>query len=216
MTIAIDKQQVERHRERGFTLIEVSIVMTVLIPLLVGIALTTSRVNSAIEANSRRADVMTYCRRMAQRMAKLVRPAQMTTITVQAVQVDVTMLRAAAVGDWIPPTDLVWRPGIQFQSASGLLSMNAALSTSPRRIVFALEPGELDNNTDDDGDGLIDEGTITLLQNNVTLAILKDVEQCAFAMDGRIMTMRLGVARRSSDGVIYRSFLEQSFYLRNN
>lgn len=210
------KTMTGKPAERGFTLIEMSIVMTVLIPLLVGIALTTSSVNSTMEANSRRADVTTYCRRMAQRIAKLVRPAQMTTLSVQAVQEDVTMLRATAVGEWIPPTDLVWRPGIAFQSASGLLSMNASLLTSPRRIVFTLESGETDNDKDDDGDGLIDEGVITLLQNNVTLAILKDVEACSFCLDGRIMFMRLQVARVASDRRVYRNFVEQRFYLRNN
>ena len=51
--------------ERGFTMIEMSIVMTVLVPLLVGIALTTSSVNSTMEANSRRADVTTRSRRHA-------------------------------------------------------------------------------------------------------------------------------------------------------
>ena len=213
---AIKEQHVARDRQGGFTLIEMSIVMTILVPILVGIAVTTSSVNDTMEANSRRADVMTYCRRMSQRIAKLVRPAQMTTIQVQAVQLDVTMLRAAKVGDWIAPTDLVWRPGIEFQSASGLLSMNAALLTSPRRIVFALDASETDNDVDDDGDGLIDEGTITLLQNSITLAILKDVEECSFSLDGRILMMRLQVARRNSEGRIYRCFLEQRFYLRNN
>ncbi len=213
---AIKEQHVTSDRQGGFTLIEMSIVMTILVPILVGIAVTTSSVNDTMEANSRRADVMTYCRRMSQRIAKLVRPAQMTTIQVQAVQLDVTMLRAAAVGDWIAPTDLVWRPGLEFQSASGLLSMNAALLTSPRRVVFALEPSETDNDVDDDGDGLIDEGSITLLQNSTTLAILKDVEECSFSLDGRILMMRLQVARRNSEGRIYRTFLEQSFYLRNN
>ncbi len=206
----------KQPRERGFTLLELSIVMTVVIPLMVGIAFTTTSVNESMEANSRAADVTTYCRRMAQRIAKLVRPAQMTTITVQAVQEDVTMLRASKVGEWIPPTDLVWRPGIRFLSASGLLSMNASLATTPRRITFALEPTELDNDIDDDGDGLIDEGSITLLQNDVTLAILKEVEACSFALDGRLMSMRLQVARRSSNGRTYRCFVEQRFYMRNN
>ncbi len=213
---AIKEQHVARDRQGGFTLIEMSIVMTIVVPILVGIAVTTSSVNDTMEANSRRADVMTYCRRMSQRIAKLVRPAQMTTIQVQAVQLDVTMLRAAAVGDWIAPTDLVWRPGLEFQSASGLLSMNAALLTSPRRVVFALEPSETDNDVDDDGDGLIDEGSITLVQNSTTLSILKDVEECSFSLDGRILMMRLQVARRNSEGRIYRCFLEQRFYLRNN
>ena len=209
-------QPVAQDRQRGFTLIEMSIVMTILVPIMVGIAVTTSSVNDTMEANSRRADVMTYCRRMSQRIAKLVRPAQMTTIQVQAVQLDVTMLRAANVGDWIAPTDLVWRPGIEFQSASGLLSMNAALLTTPRRIVFALDPSETDNDADDDGDGLIDEGTIILTQNLTTLAILKDVEQCTFSLDGRMMLMQLQVARRNSEGRVYRTFVEQRFYLRNN
>jgi prepilin-type N-terminal cleavage/methylation domain-containing protein len=216
MTNRAPRNRVAPAKQNGFTMIEMCIVMTVLVPMMVGIALTTSSVNNTMEANSHRADVTTYCRRMAQRMAKLVRPAQMTTITVQAVQEDVTMLRATAIGQWIPPTDLVWRPGIQFQSASGLLSMNAALLTTPRRIVFALDPGETDNDVDDDGDGLVDEGTITLLQNGVTLAILKDVEDCAFSLDGRLMFMRLKVARRSSEGRVYRCSLEQRFYLRNN
>ena len=100
---AIQEQHVARDRQGGFTMIEMSIVMTILVPLMVGIAVTTSSVNDTMEANSRRADVMTYCRRMSQRIAKLVRPAQMTTIQVQAVQLDVTMLRAAAIGEWIAP-----------------------------------------------------------------------------------------------------------------
>jgi len=209
-------QQPDRGQESGFTMIEMAIVMTILLPILAGIAVTTSTVNSTVEANSRRADVMTYSRRMGQRIAKLVRPAQMSTITVQAVAQDVAMARAATIGEWIAPTDLVWRPGIEFKSASGLLSMNAKLSTSPRRIVFKLDPAETDNDADDDGDGFVDEGTVTLVQNNVTLAILRDVEECTFALDERMLKMRLRVARRATNGRVYRSFLEQQFYLRNN
>ena len=101
-------QQPDRGQESGFTMIEMAIVMTILLPILAGIAVTTSTVNSTVEANSRRADVMTYSRRMSQRIAKLVRPAQMSTITVQAVAQDVAMARAATIGEWIAPTDLVW------------------------------------------------------------------------------------------------------------
>jgi hypothetical protein len=200
----------------GFTLIELTIVLAVAIPIATGIAMTTQLANGTMEANTRNADVSNYCQRMGQRIARLVRPMQMHTVQAPAVQQDITELRAATLGQWIAPSDLIWRPGLSFQSASGLLSMNAALATSPRRIEFQLEPGEIENDIDDDGDGLIDEGVITLLQNSTTLAILRDVEECNFMLDGRVLRMRLRVARAGRDQRVYRAFLEKRFYLRNN
>ena len=48
------------------------------------------------------------------------------------------------------------------------------------------------------------------------LDVLRDVEQCSFALDGRILKMRLTVARRSSEPRTYRSSIETRFYMRNN
>ena len=207
------------HRDRtqgGFSLIELMIVLAISIPIVIGIATTTQVANGTIDANTRNGSVTNHCHRMGQRIAKLVRPAQMHTLKVPAVEQDVTELRATSVGEWISPSDLVWRPGFEFSSASGLLSMNAALATTPRRISFQLDPGELANGSDDDGDGLVDEGVITLLQNSTTVAILRDVEQCMFLLDGRIVRMRIRVARAKANGRVYRAFIERRFYLRNN
>ena len=63
---------------------------------------------------------------------------------------------------------------------------------------------------------LVDEGVITLLQNSTTLAILRDVEECNFLIDGRILRIRLRVARADANRRVYRAFLEKRFYLRNN
>ncbi len=203
-------------RESGFTLLETMISLSVVIPILLIIGATSSTASQSIETSSRAADVNTACRRMSQRLAKLIRPAKLSTVEVPAVTDDVTTLLATSVGEWISPTDLAWRPGLQFLSATGQFSMNAALSTTPRRIVFELDSGETDNDQDDDGDGLIDEGRVLLLQNGITLAILRDVEECTFMFDGRLLSMRLRIARRAADNRIYRSEVEQQFYLRNN
>ena len=205
-----------RRRQGGFTLIEVTIVVAIAVPMLVGISTTTATVNHSVEAHSRAADVMAFSLRMSQRMARLVRPAKLSTLQVPAVAEDVAALRASTIGEWIPPTDLVWRPGIEFRAASGLLSMNAALSTERRRMLFAMDPAEAANGIDDDGDGLVDEGMITLDQNLVTLDILRDVEDCSFMIDGRIVHMRLRIVRRGSDRRIYEYSIQKPMYLRNN
>jgi hypothetical protein len=140
----------------------------------------------------------------------------MTTIAVQAVQEDVIAGRATAVGEWIAPTDLLWRPGIEFQSASGLLSINAALSNSSRRLTFALEPTETANGLDDDGDDLVDEGEVRLVHDLVTVAVVRNVEDCMFQLDRRMLRVRTAGGRTDHTGRVYRAKLEQSFYLRNN
>jgi hypothetical protein len=142
--------------------------------------------------------------------------AKMSTLRMAAVQDDVTAGAASYVGEWIDPSELVWRPGVEFLSASGLLSMNARLSSATRRVVFTLDPGEVANGSDDDGDGLIDQGTITLLHETVEVAVVRDVELCEFELDGRLLRMRIAIARRAGDGRIDRARMERAVYLRNN
>ncbi len=202
--------------DAGFTLLEVMLAALVVIVLLGGVSRSTVFVNGALAANTTRDEAVTSVRRAVARVGSFVRPGKLSTISVTAVAEDVTAGRATAVGQWIAPTELVWRPGIQLTAAAGLLSMNAALSTSPRRLTFALDAGETANGADDDGDGLIDEGTVQLVHNLVTVAMLRDVEDCAFALEGRTLAVRMQCARLDGQGRVYRARRECGFYLRNN
>lgn len=94
--------------------------------------------------------------------------------------------------------------------------MNAALSTLPREFTFDLENGEIANGTDDDGDGLIDEGAIRLLYDNNQLVLVNGFENFEVSIDGRFLNVRMTAARSDDQGRIYRATLEQSFYVRNN
>ncbi len=205
-----------RGPQPGFTLVELMIAISVLAAMLAAVSGAAATLGSAMETNSCSAEMVTIARRNVQRVAAFARPAKLSTFSVQAVQEDVTNGLATAVGQWISPTENVWRPSIQFQAASGLLSMNAALSTTPRRLVFLMETTETDNGVDDDGDGLIDEGTVELTHDAVTIAVVRDVEQCEFQFQGRMLGMRLQLAKRDSKHRVHRFFVEQDLYMRNN
>ncbi len=200
----------------GFTLFEVMIVTLIFLPVMVAITATTGMVSGTINANDQSAEVLESLRRSMQRVAQFVRPASMTTIRCQAIQADVDAGKAASVGDWIEPTDLEARPGIRFQSADGVMSMNASALTPPREITFVMDTGEVDNDLDDDGDGMVDEGKVHLLYDTTTVTLVNQIEFCSFAMDGRLMRMQMQSVRLDSEGRAYRATVEQVFYLRNN
>ena len=69
-----------------------------------------------------------------------------------------------------------------------------------RRAVFVMDSAETANGTDDDGDGLIDEGRVLLREGAVTLDTLEDVENLVFAIDRRMLKIRLTVARPAKSG----------------
>ena len=205
-----------RHREAGFTLLEATLALAFLLPVLVGIVQMTSGISRTVEVNATSSQTQGMLQRAFQGLSRFVQAAKMSTLRMQAVQDDVDLALATSVGEWIDPTDDVWRPGLQFLSASGLLSMNASLNTSTRQVVFTRDGGELANLVDDDSDGLIDEGEITLLHEGTRVAVLRDVEICEFALEGRVLNVRIAVAQRMSDGRVERARMERAIYLRNN
>lgn len=201
------------ERESGFTLVETMMVVAMLLPILGGIAITSSTVNDTLGSDNRAADVITSARRFGSRIAELVRPAKLGSVRLPADTTDVAAGRAAAVADWIDPPSLEWRTGLQFAVTRGL---GIHATTGVREIRFARDRAEAANGIDDDGDGFIDEGEVSIQQAGVSIAVLRDVEDCRFRLDGRILELRLRIARRDQRGRSYRAVVEHQFHLRNN
>ena len=200
----------------GFTLLELMIATLIFVPVLVAISATTRTVSGTINANDQSAEVLESLRRSMQRVAQLVRPCSMTTVRLQAIQADVDAGRAATVGEWIDPTDLQACPGIRFRSADGVLSMNATALTPPREIYFVMDSNEIDNDLDDDGDGMVDEGRVHLLYDTTRLTLADSIENCSFTTDGRLLRISMQSVRRDASRRVFRATVEQVFYLRNN
>jgi len=203
-------------KSSGFTLVEVAVVMVILSVIMSAVWTTSTKVNATVETNSRSIQSMTNVRGTMRRVAKFLRVAKLSTMTMKAVQADVDAGLATVVDEWISPSDLVWRPGIHFLCASGTESMNAALSTLPRELTFTMDTGETANGADDDGDGLVDEGVVRLVHDNATIAVVSDVEDCEFMLDGRLLAVRLRVGKGDGRGRAIRAQVTQDFYMRNN
>ncbi|HEX6811189.1 MAG TPA: type II secretion system protein [Planctomycetota bacterium] len=214
------------NSQRGFTLVELMIVMVVAIPILGAITVTGTLVRDEIQSTETAALTAESCRIAGQRLAMLARPGLLSTCAVQATQADVDAAAAAAMvspgvvipalGDWISPPLTGSRPTFRFQGADGELSMNAQELTPVRRFIFSLDPTEMPNGLDDDGDGLVDEGGLQLLIGDLPVQlVISGVERCEFRLRGRVLTLVLAVARRDAKGHLYRATTTQSILMRN-
>jgi prepilin-type N-terminal cleavage/methylation domain-containing protein len=211
--------------QRGFSLAELMMGMAILVPLLASIVGTHQMLTKDLSASDAAATAAETCRIAGQRMTNLARAGCLSTCVTRATQADVDAAIAAqlldpsvvvpALGAWISfPQDSA-RPTLRFQAADGVLSLNASALTPPREFEFQLDAGEADNDADDDGDGLVDEGSVVLRGGAQLLHTSTGVEGCTFKLSGRVLIFELRCARRGADGRIFRSNSVQEIYMRN-
>lgn len=226
---------VDRLAEAGLTLLELLVVVVVAVPIL-GSVLATNRMvreeNTAIETA---ADAAESCRIAGQRLALYARAGLLSTCEVKATQQDVDWATDAhtldpsvvipAIGDWISPyepedgenPDPYKRSTFRFQAADGVLSLNATALTPAREFEFVLDDNEIANNIDDDGDGMIDEGSLQLRIGSTRIELIATgVEKCLFLLQDHILQLELKCARRDHQGHIYESSATHQVYMRNN
>jgi len=219
--------------EQGFTLIEVLISSLILVPILLAILATRDLVGSTMNTNERRADVGDHLRRVTRRVRKIARPGLVSSVRVRAIQVDIDEAEAAEhrrktdnpvsapipipdLGEWVSPNEDEPRPNIRFVAADGKLALNASAITTPRSLEFELDANELDNDKDDDGDGLVDEGKLFFRYETSSFVLLDNVESCTFAMSDGMLVLSLQVARHDASRRVHRASMQQRILLRNN
>ena len=222
-----------KSSEGGFTLLEVLITSVVIVPILFAVISTKDVVSNTISSNERRADAGDQVRRVARRLRQLLRPTLVSSLGVRANQADIDAATAAealrqiedpgdppiyipAMNEWIPPSELDPRPNIQFRSAVSFPAVNAAALTAPRAMEFRIDSNETDNDIDDDGDGIVDEGKLYFTYGANSFVLLNNVEFCTFTVESSVVLLNLQVARVDNTGRIHRASIQQRIFLRNN
>ncbi|HMQ22242.1 MAG TPA: hypothetical protein PKE00_07125 [Planctomycetota bacterium] len=193
------------------------IVSLVCLPMLLGVVSTTQRVAETLTTNDKTSMNSETIEVVVGRMTSQLRAAHRASFATKALPIDVTELRATTVGEWIPAVEATARKNLRFTSAAGTMSMNAVEATETREYDFVLDPGEVENGSDDDGDGLVDEGTLVLRRaGGPPLAVLRGVEAFSYEVDGRAIRLVVRAARRDARGRVYRASAAPMIFVRNS
>lgn len=136
-------------REHGSTLLELLVALLLLGVVLSGVFQATERGMDLFRQSSVRGDVNARAGRLVQRLTKELLAVDDATL--------VPNLRPPAVGPYLGS------PTLDFQAAESWAGM--LVTGPPTRIAWELEASELSNDLDDDGDGLVDEGQVSLTRN---------------------------------------------------
>jgi len=134
-----------RRPPRGFSLVELLIAVTFLVLLLSSIGLLSA---ASRDAFSRGTTVSAMELR--------------TGITSGGIQGELSLAMASSLTPEILPgqrvTELTYTRAIGWEGET-------TITTPPRTLRFEFEPGEANNGADDDGDGLVDEGLLVLIED---------------------------------------------------
>jgi prepilin-type N-terminal cleavage/methylation domain-containing protein len=136
----------EHGRRGGFTLLEL-VVATALLSLVLGaMGLVQMRTRDASRAGMEREQVESSCRRTLDRVAQELQGVGHSLI-------------------FPDPSSNLGSSSITYQHPTGVSPLGVVSWDNPSSLVLQLEPGEIDNGLDDNGDGLVDERQLVLTKN---------------------------------------------------
>lgn len=216
--------RVQRRPAGGFTMVELAVSVTILGLLFGLVGMIQMRGNVASEEALARASTEARARRALDQVA-----AQLTGIG-----------RTLLFPD---PTTNFGASTTTFQHPTGVSALGVVTWDTPSRIEILLDPREINNGVDDDGDGLVDERRLMWTRNvgagnqqSVTLSNgipeLMPGETAGNALDdngngildeagfnirrvGDLLTVRLSVQQAFGDGQMATSTMETSIVLHN-
>ncbi|MSR61945.1 MAG: prepilin-type N-terminal cleavage/methylation domain-containing protein [Planctomycetes bacterium] len=133
----------ERASIQGFTLVESLIAVSLLAVLFLAVAQTSSRASDAFDEGGTEHTLSTGLHRALERI-------------VRAIEFSDGSLIASATEDG--------NENVSFQTPASF--EGGVVTWTPQRILAELEPGELNDGLDNDGDSLIDELRVVLVQDD--------------------------------------------------
>jgi len=189
---------------RGTTFVEVLAALTTFVSLALVILGVERSALHGIRESDRAGEVVERTNRVADRIDREVRTAGISRLQVQG-----------ALG-LEPPVEGTDYSEMQFQRATGFTT-TTVLYGPAFTLRFTMEAGEAANGTDDDADGMIDEGSIFYVDAAGTSAeIARGVTEFAMRLEGRALIVTLESRIPEPGGTSRAHRVVRTIRLRNN
>lgn len=193
-------------RQAGFTLIELMLVCLMMAPVLGALLSVSGVVTGTLTANEGNAAAASQANAASLKVSSWLRPASLTTLKAKT--------GTAPFADPVDDTDY---DAAQFRLVVDFASDLTPQLGSLRTLQFELDPAETRNGNDDDGDGLVDEGKIVMVDDaGRRMGVAAGVEALTLRKTGRSWTVTVSAAVRDATGRTHRTTAQQRILIQNN
>lgn len=204
-----------RRRAAGFTLVEVTVVLALALPVLLVVLNATQAVTGSFRATETASREAGIAQNAVAVLDSVFRGAQCRTLQVIANANDVAELRAAQVGDWCSMIPADPRKRLRVDTTTGDPGPKLVIPVSTNELAFVSDPGEPSDGKDNDNDGLFDEGTLQWKHDGITTVIARNLEVCTFELAGQAIHVTLQFATTGNAGKWRRTTFKHTVRLNN-
>ena len=206
---------VSRSRSAGMTLVEVTVVLALALPVLLVVTNATRAVAGSFRATETSSREAAIAQKAIATIESVFRGGRCATLQVIANAKDVAELRATQVGDWCSMIPADPRTRLRLDTTPGQTSPTLVVPVVSNELVFVPDPKDPKNTKDDDKDGLFDEGTLQWTHNGFTSVIATNLEVCTFELVGQAIHVTLQFATTGNAGKWRRTTFKHTVRLNN-
>ncbi|MFG0318853.1 MAG: type II secretion system protein J [Planctomycetota bacterium JB042] len=182
------------HESRGFSLVEVMVTMLCLGVIGIGVAGVSTSSSRALTTNAVVLEGQMRADRCVERLERHLRAASLGSLETLPPGFETPQ----PLVEGVPADDLRWLCFAYDPAQADALPTADAAQYSIEAIASAGDPT---NGVDDDQDGLLDEVDLVLQRPGAAAETAsRDVTQCSFTLDGRMLTISVVVRMRMPDG----------------
>jgi type II secretory pathway pseudopilin PulG len=206
---------VSQQRAAGFTLVELTVVLALTLPVLLVVLNATQAVTGSFKATETASREAGIAQNFVTTLDSVFRGGRHQTLQVIANSKDVLEQRAAQVGDWCSMIQADPRKRLRVDTTTGDQGPKLLIPVSTNELAFVSDPGEPSDGKDNDKDGLFDEGTLQWKHDGITSVIARNVEVCTFELDGQAILATLHFAVPGHGGKWRRTTFQHTVRLNN-
>jgi type II secretory pathway pseudopilin PulG len=205
-----------RRRMAGMTLVEVTVVLALALPVLLVVTNATRAVAGSFRATETSSRESAIAQKAIAALDSIFRGGRCQTLQVIANAQDVAELRAVKVGDWCSMIPADPRTRLRVDTTTGQTGPKLVIPVVSNELAFVPDPKDPTDTKDNDKDGLFDEGTLQWTHNGFTSVIATNLEVCTFQLAGRAIQVTLQFATPGNSGTWRRTTFKHTVRLNNS